>query len=129
MCTTDRRVGLHTKLCSVLSSFGVWLWDPFNFDVDDVQQAIETEAARHVYFQPPDGVKLSYPCIIYKLDKIDTIYAGNLPYRHRDCYKVTCIDKDPESKIPQKIAELPMCVHDRRYEIDNLYHDVFTIYH
>lgn len=94
-----------------------------------MQQLIGDEATRHIYFQPPEGFKMSYPCIVYELDKIDTIYAGNLPYRHRNRYRITCIDKDPESIIPQKIIELPMCSHDRHFVVDNLHHDVFTIYH
>lgn len=123
-----RRVGLHTKLCKILSSFGVWLWDPFNFETDDLQGAIEREAKRHVYFQPPTGFKMSYPCIVYKLARIDTRFANNNPYKHDKAYTLTVIDKNPDSQIPDKVAELPMCRFDRYFEIDNLHHFVFTIY-
>lgn len=58
-----QRAGLHALLCEVLASFGVWLWDPFSFVKDDLQTAIEREAKRHVYYQPPPNVQIAYPFI------------------------------------------------------------------
>lgn len=121
------RVGLHEKLCNILASFGVWLWDPFNFEVDSLQDAIEKEARRHVYFDPPEGFKMSYPCIVYKRSRIDTDFADNNPYALRKRYEITVIDKDPDSSIPDKVAMLPMCRFDREFTYDNLHHDVFTL--
>lgn len=85
--------------------------------------------SRNVYFQPPEGFKMSYPCIVYRREKIDTQFAGNLPYRHTNRYSVTVIDKDPESPISGRIAAFPMCVHNREFTNDNLHHDVFTLYY
>lgn len=124
-----QRDGLHNILCDILASFGVWLWDPFEFEKDDIQSAIVEEAKKHVYFQPPTGFRIAYPCIIYSLAKIDTKFADNNPYFHQRRYTVTVIDKNPDSKIVDKVLQLPRCSFDRPYVADNLHHWVFSIYY
>lgn len=84
--------------------------------------------APNVYFQPPENLKLAYPCIVYELEQIETFYANNVPYADYDRYSVTVIDRDPESSITRQIVALPMCRHERHFVNDNLHHDVFTIY-
>lgn len=83
----------------------------------------------NVYFQPPETVKMNYPCIIYELANVNTDFANNLPYRHTKQYTVTVIDKNPDSEIPDKIAELPLCSFDRHFASDNLNHFVFRLYY
>lgn len=90
---------------------------------------IEAVGSRNVYFQPPEGFKMSYPCIVYEREKITSDHANNKPYLHHKRYSVTVIDKDPESLIPDKIAAFPTCQHDRHFVSDNLHHDVFTLYY
>lgn len=85
--------------------------------------------SRNVYFQPPEGFKIHYPCIVYDRDKIESSHASNLPYMHHNRYSITAIDNDPESTIPDRIAELPLCQHDRSFVSDNLYHNVFILYY
>ena len=34
--------------------------------------------APNVYFQPPETIKIKYPCIIYSLDDYDTRFADTL---------------------------------------------------
>lgn len=82
----------------------------------------------NVYFQPPPSVQMKYPCIVYELSYADTQFANDLPYIIRKRYKVTVIDKNPDSEIPDKIARLPMCVFDRTYMTDNLNHFAFNLY-
>ena len=124
----ETRLGLHTILCGILSSFDLWLWDPFKFTVDTLE-TMEVESKRQVYFQPPDKTILAYPCIVYELSGIDMKYASGLPYSHRRKYTVTIIDKNPDSEIPKKIGELPLCSFDRFFTNDNLNHFVFSIYY
>lgn len=124
-----RRAGLHEWLCGILASFGVWLWDPLNFEVDDLQAVIEKEARRHVYFQPPSNIRIAYPCIVYSLSDIDSKFADNMPYMHQRKYSLTIMDKNPDSMIVDKVAQLPRCSFDRAYTADNLYHWVFIIYY
>lgn len=124
-----QRAGLHGLLCSILSSFGVWLWDPFNFETDNLQSAIEKEARKHVHYQPPSNIRIAYPCIIYSMSDIDTKFADNIPYLRQKQYDLTVIDKDPDSMIVDKVGNLPRCTFDRSYIADNLYHWTFTIYY
>lgn len=81
-----------------------------------------------VYFQPPESVKILYPCIVYALDGMDIKRANNRPYLNAKCYIVTIIDKDPDSEIPDKLLILPYCSFDRWYTKDNLNHWVFRIF-
>lgn len=84
--------------------------------------------SNNVYFQPPPSLNMSYPCIVYKRDYQDSDFANNKPYKHKKRYLVTVIDRDPDSDIPDKVRELPMCVYDRFYTADNLNHDVFNLF-
>lgn len=83
---------------------------------------------KNVYFQPPEDVKLKYPCIIYEERTGDTLYADDYPYRFTKCYTVTCIDSNPDSEIPGQIAMLQMCREDRKFTSANLNHTVFILY-
>jgi hypothetical protein len=38
------------------------------------------------------------------------------------------IDKNPDSVHVEDVSNLPYCSFDRHYTVDNLHHDVFTIY-
>jgi hypothetical protein len=84
--------------------------------------------SRNVYFQPPANVQMQYPCIVYELDTVESLFADNKPYRHTKRYQVTVIDSDPDSGLPDKIAELPLCSFQRHYTADNLNHDVFNLF-
>lgn len=83
----------------------------------------------HLYYQPPESVKMMYPCIVYQRDAIDAEFADDLPYKRDKRYILTTISRDPDDPLVEKISELPMCVFDRRYVLNNLYHDVFSIFY
>ena len=85
--------------------------------------------SRNVYFQPPESVKLCYPCIIYSRNKNQTWFADDKPYNHQIQYTLIIIDSNPDSLIPGKIADLPMCTYDRRYNKDNLNHEIYNLYY
>lgn len=82
----------------------------------------------NVYFQPPPAVKMVYPCIVYRRDSANTIFADDKPYQYKKRYQLTFIDRDPDSLIPDKIAKLPLCTFERFYTADNLNHDVFKLF-
>jgi hypothetical protein len=84
--------------------------------------------APHVYFQPPENLVIEYPCIIYGRDFVDTKFADNEPFNITKRYMVTVIDKDPDSEIPNKVAELPMSTFNRFYTADGLNHDVYQLF-
>jgi len=82
----------------------------------------------HVYYQPPEGLKMVYPCIIFEKSNRTTKFADNNPYKLAKRYTVTVIDRDPDSLVPDKISTIPTCVTDRIFVTDNLYHEVFSIF-
>jgi hypothetical protein len=91
-------------------------------------QALLLSMVPNVYFQPPPTVMMKYPCIVYKRDYNNTEFADDKPYKHRKRYMVTVIDQNPDSDIPDKVRELPLCLFDRFYTADNLNHDVFKLF-
>lgn len=100
----DRRLDLQSLLVSILGS-------------------------PNVYFQPPENLKLQYPCIIYTRDKIEQRYADDRTYSHKVRYSLTLITRSPDSDLVMKILELPYCSYDRCYAADSLNHDTFTLYY
>ena len=82
----------------------------------------------HVYFQPPSNVQMVYPAIIYERDADKTEHANDVLYSRIKRYNVLVIDKDPDSPIPDKVAQLPYVSFARHYKSANLNHDAFTIY-
>lgn len=96
----------------------------------DLQAILETIlGSRNVYFQPPENLKMKFPCIVYSRTSSDVTYADNIKYHLEKAYQVTYIDKDPDSDIPDKIEGLPKCRFDRSFVSDNLNHYVFTLYY
>lgn len=87
-----------------------------------------TGLSPHVYFQPPTNTKILYPCIVYERDVAETEFADNSPYRYTKKYLVTVIDPNPDSDIPDKVAALPLCVHNRFFTTSKLNHDVFYLF-
>ena len=98
-----KRLELHEILCGILGS-------------------------RHVYYQPPESVKMMYPAIVYELDRVDKNHADNGVYLFHERYSATVISKDPDTPILEKMIRLPNCRFNRAYKSDNLNHYVFEIY-
>jgi hypothetical protein len=82
----------------------------------------------NVYFQPPENIQMTYPCIVYQRDYALNLNADNGTYHHRKRYQVTIIDKDPDSDIPDKVAAMSYSAFLRFFVTDNLNHDVYNVY-
>lgn len=81
----------------------------------------------HAYYQPPEGFKMKYPCIVYELEREDVVNADNLIYNRKKRYTLTVIDRDPESIIAAKLGELLQIKMDRHFKSDNLHHFVYYL--
>lgn len=101
---------LHDLLCGVLGA-------PFP-DGED-----------HCYFESPADIEIKYPCIIYNYEKDFTFFADNTAYQGFKIYKITVIDDDPDSKIPERLRQLPYCTSDRNFAVDGLSHFVYRLYY
>ena len=83
----------------------------------------------NVYFQPPEGIKMKYPCIVYTRNKLNTEHADNNPYRITKGYSLTVMYAHPDSDLSAKVALLPTASLERNFRSKNVYHDVFNIYY
>jgi len=100
----DPRVELHEKLVEILGS-------------------------DQVYFQPPASIEMTYPAIVYNRSDKDEKYANNKLYLSKTCYLITVIEEDPDSLIPDKVAQLPLTRFVNFFVADDLNHDVFATYY
>lgn len=85
--------------------------------------------SNHVYYQPPESLKMEYPCIRYNRSYINTGRADNFSYRNMNQYTIYVIDKKPDNPVIEKILGLQTASFDRHYVQDNLNHDVLMIYY
>ena len=85
--------------------------------------------SKNVYYQPPASKSMSYPAIRYSKVKPDSKHADDKVYLKTNCYEIIVISKRPDDPVIGKIEELPMCEWDRHYIVDNLNHDVLTLYY
>lgn len=85
-------------------------------------------AENRVFYQPPNGITLDFPCIVYKLSGDKAIHADNLLYGVlSNRYEVTLIDRNPDSVYYNEIRKIKMTNFLRAFDNDNLHHWVFAI--
>lgn len=89
----------------------------------------ETLGSPHVYFQPPENLKIKYPCIIYSFNGFYEQYANNKTYHRRREYNLLYITHDPDDEMIEKLADLPLCDLGKPYTAENLHHYPYTIYY
>lgn len=95
----------------------------------DLQRDLE-KLAGHVYFQPPTGLKMKFPAIVYELESAHVRKANNNPYMTHFCYTVTYISNTyDENKILEILDSFDMISMSRNFVSDNLYHTVFKLYY
>ena len=96
-----------------------------------LQQELETFLnSRNVYFQPPESMKINYPCILYFKTRMPVNYANESVYKNKQCYSVTVVDKDPDSMIAEDMMKsFPYCSIESYYRSDNLNHTKLTLYY
>lgn len=93
-------------------------------------ELVDILGANNVYYQPPESIKLKYPCIIYSRDDNDTTFADDKPYLINKRYQLLLIYKDPDSDLTDKVlGHFPYSRFDRQYTSDNLYHSSVNIYY
>lgn len=85
------------------------------------------EICDHVYYQPPETFKMTYPCIVYDLAKDDLIHADDFAYVRRKQYSVTIIDRNPDSLLPDRFSDEFNAGMERHFTADNLHHFSYTI--
>ena len=95
-----------------------------------LHQELKDLGNENVYFQPPENVKLKFPCIIYKFTKFETEHADNNPYAIKKKYNILYITKDPDDEMPEKLAwAFSTISHINNYVRDTLYHYSYDLYY
>lgn len=96
----------------------------------DLQKMLENIlGSDHVYYDPPETVKIKYPAIIYSKDRPQSKRADDSRYQTLTCYNLIFVDRQPDNPIIDTLLDLPYCSYDRHYASDNLHHDSLTIYY
>jgi hypothetical protein len=103
-------------------------------ELDDVLRVIinitdPIDGDSHVYFQPPESIKMKYPAIVYSIDGLNSKHANDRRYASKTGYSVTLIDKNPDSGYVDRILEIPYCRFNTAYPAEGLNHFNFTIYY
>lgn len=90
----------------------------------------EVSGVVDVYFQPPENVRMAYPCIRYYRGRPKVDRADDVAYHFTQCYELIVIDFDPDSEIPRYIVEhFPTATINATYVSNNLYHTPITLYY
>lgn len=100
----DKRVKLHHVLEDIISS-------------------------RHVYFQPPESVKLEYPCIVYNLAKVPVQHADNTVYLMNPKYVIRYISKGPDDRTKLLLVQSLGVPIIQTYAQNGLYHYIYELYY
>lgn len=96
-----------------------------------LQSELETLlGSSNVYYQPPETIKLKYPCIVYSLDPTYTAQADNRNYIIKNRYHIKHIYKSLSNSLKDDILlHFMMISHDNRMIADGMYNDDFTLYY
>lgn len=85
----------------------------------------------NVYYQPPESMKLKYPCFVYNSEPGNVRHANNKMYLYTPNYSLTYITREPDHLdiVKRILRNFEMIDHDRTFVNDNLYHEVFDLYY
>lgn len=85
--------------------------------------------SRNVYYQKPEGKKMSYPAIVYNVEGISSDYANDSRYINKKRYSLIVASRTPDNTVIEELLNIQYCSYDRQYKSDGLYHDVLTLYY
>lgn len=83
----------------------------------------------NVYFQPPENLRMKYPCIVYSRSTDYTTHSNDKFYFATRRYDLTLIGFKVTDEISDEMrAYFPMCEVTQYYVADNLNHTKIKIY-
>lgn len=95
----------------------------------------------NVYYEPPEGYKMKYPCIVYKRSGVNLLRADDSIHRFLNHYTITYITSDVDEGeewrpsamegglIQNFLKTFPYSSFDRQFKSDNMLHVVFSLYY
>ena len=81
-----------------------------------------------VYYQPPESIKIEYPCIIYHMHGDEVHHADNMPYKRFKQYSCTYITRSATDLTADQMIYIPHSEFSRAYTTNGLHHTVYYIY-
>lgn len=98
---------------------------------DDIIAKCRTlRGVKHVYFEPPENLKMEYPCVRIARVNADVRRADNRAYTISDRYKIIYITREPDSQVVHDILELFEKIRlDNSSTADGLHHDYYTLFY
>ena len=94
----------------------------------ELQRYLESVlGSRNVYFEPPETLKMKYPCFVYNLSRMNPTKADNLPYRVTQEYDVQYITREPEVDIPMRFAYSKRFTGGQHFVADGMHHFNYSI--
>lgn len=94
----------------------------------DLQRYLESLVGKgRVYFEPPETLKIQYPCIVYNLSRFDPVSADNLSYTVHQDYDVQYITREPEPDIPLKLAYSKRFRAGQHFVSDGMHHFNYSV--
>lgn len=85
------------------------------------------EGVDHVYFDPPVGTNMEYPCIRFSLNTRNKLNANDKPYIKGESYIITFITRNVSTatKVLDQLEDLMYTDWSRTYVTDGLHHYVY----
>lgn len=98
---------------------------------DEFIADLESTDTGKVYFQPPSGTKLTYPCWVIERTTAYQPKANDRTYLFRPGYKCMYMNRtEPDPEVLNLISRrYANCTYQNHYVVDNIHHDVFLIYY
>lgn len=89
---------------------------------------ISTTGINNIYYNPPENIKMNYPCIRYKRVDVTSKKADDIKYIVHDRYELVIISSKNNDDIVNKLLSIKYMEYDRSMIINGLFHDYMTIY-
>lgn len=97
---------------------------------DNIQSKLRSLGIANVYFEPPQEIKMAFPCAVFHRGTISSRNANNRIYKMDDSYELQYICREPDPEMVHVILEsFQMIRHIRHFTADGLHHDQFKLYY
>lgn len=102
-----------------------------NSRLDLHSKLVELLGSDHVYFQPPEDIRMKYPCIVYQRTDLDSHDADDMRYANLFRYEIQYITKEPDTNdfIIKFVNAFKYCSYNRHFVTDSLNHENFDLYY
>lgn len=91
-----------------------------------LKDQIKSDMAVVLYYQPPETLKMTYPCVRMKCDRFSNIHGDNSKYLKKVTYLFTYITRQVDDPVIHKFADYPGMTYVNNYTSDGLYHWTFS---